>query len=177
VTAPGPFAALGLPATPMLTDEDVRAAWRAIAAATHPDREDGGHPEAYRQASAAYAILRSPWGRTEAYADLPPAARQPPAPVPVPAGPAAAPPPVPVTVPAPGTARPRGPLPGVRSLPGRVRYGRPARLAARVAAAAAVAAAAWWSGAGMPAVAGVLAAIVTWLVLTARGDLAPPPGR
>ena len=37
-----PFTALGLPADPHLTDEQVRAAWRAIAAATHPDRPDGG---------------------------------------------------------------------------------------------------------------------------------------
>ena len=29
-----PFAALGLPERPDLTDEEVRAAWRAIAAAT-----------------------------------------------------------------------------------------------------------------------------------------------
>ena len=33
-----PFEALGLPARPDLPDEQVRAAWRAIAAATHPDR-------------------------------------------------------------------------------------------------------------------------------------------
>ena len=29
---------------PDLTDDDVRAAWRRIAAATHPDRDDGGDP-------------------------------------------------------------------------------------------------------------------------------------
>ena len=41
-----PFTVLGLPTDPDLTDEQVRAAWRAIAAATHPDRPDGGnvHP-------------------------------------------------------------------------------------------------------------------------------------
>ena len=39
-----PFAALGLPARPDLTDEQVRAAWRAIAAATHPDRRTAGTP-------------------------------------------------------------------------------------------------------------------------------------
>src|ERR1700751_1056185 len=65
-----PFEALGLPARPDLTDEQVRAAWRAIAAATHPDRPDGGDLARYTQASAAYAELRSPWGRSEAYADL-----------------------------------------------------------------------------------------------------------
>ncbi len=65
-----PFAALGLPERPDLDDETVRAAWRAIAAATHPDRADGGDLARYTQASAAYAELRTPWGRGEAYADL-----------------------------------------------------------------------------------------------------------
>ena len=67
---PDPFEALGLPARPDLTDEQVRAAWRAIAAATHPDRADGGDLARYTAASAAYAELRTPWGRSEAYADL-----------------------------------------------------------------------------------------------------------
>ncbi len=67
---PGPFEALGLPARPDLPDEQVRAAWRAIAAATHPDRPDGGDLARYTAASAAYAELRTPWGRSEAYADL-----------------------------------------------------------------------------------------------------------
>ena len=65
-----PFEALGLPARPDLTDEQVRAAWRAIAAATHPDRADGGDLAGYTAASAAYAELRTPWARSEAYADL-----------------------------------------------------------------------------------------------------------
>src|SRR5215468_2905792 len=65
-----PFTALGLPADPGLTDEQVRAAWRAIATATHPDRSDGGDPARYAAASAAYAVLRTAWGRSEAYADL-----------------------------------------------------------------------------------------------------------
>src|SRR5438445_8037616 len=65
-----PFEALGLPERPDLTDEDVRAAWRRIAAATHPDRADGGDLAAYTAASAAYAELRTPWARSEAYADL-----------------------------------------------------------------------------------------------------------
>ena len=38
-----PFTVLGLPTDPDLSDEQVRAAWRAIAAATHPDRPDGGN--------------------------------------------------------------------------------------------------------------------------------------
>ena len=50
----GPFTALGLPARPDLTDEQVRTAWRAIAAATHPDRPGGGNPARYAAASAAY---------------------------------------------------------------------------------------------------------------------------
>ena len=39
---PNPFDALGLPTGPHLTDEQVRDAWRKVAAATHPDRPDGG---------------------------------------------------------------------------------------------------------------------------------------
>ena len=70
MTVPDPFTALGLPARPDLTDEQVRAAWRTIAAATHPDRPGGGNPAAYAAASAAYAALRTPWGRSEAYADV-----------------------------------------------------------------------------------------------------------
>src|SRR5258708_31275439 len=70
MTGPDPFTALGLPARPDLTGEQVRAAWRALAAATHPDRADGGDPARYAAASAAYAVLRTAWGRSEAYADL-----------------------------------------------------------------------------------------------------------
>jgi hypothetical protein len=69
-TNPDPFAALRLPARPDLNDEQVRAAWRAIAPTTHPDLPGGGDPAAYAAASAAYAVLRTRWGRTEAYADL-----------------------------------------------------------------------------------------------------------
>jgi len=64
-----PFEVLGLPATE-LTDDEVRAAWRRIAAATHPDRDDGGDPAAFAAAAAAYALLRTPSGRGEALADL-----------------------------------------------------------------------------------------------------------
>ena len=67
---PDPFTALGLPADPNLTDKQVRAAWISIAAATHPDRPDGGNPARYAAASAAYGQLRTAWGRSEAYADL-----------------------------------------------------------------------------------------------------------
>jgi curved DNA-binding protein CbpA len=48
----------------------VRAAWRRIAAATHPDREDGGDPARFGAAAAAYVVLRTGFGRGEALADL-----------------------------------------------------------------------------------------------------------
>ena len=44
-----PFDLLGLPTDPALTDEQIRAAWRQIAAATHPDRPDGGDLARYTQ--------------------------------------------------------------------------------------------------------------------------------
>jgi curved DNA-binding protein CbpA len=72
-----PFAVLGLPARADLSDEDVRAAWRRIAAATHPDREDGGDPARFGAAAAAYAMLRTSFGRGEALADLAAGAYQP----------------------------------------------------------------------------------------------------
>jgi hypothetical protein len=65
-----PFDALGLPTDPDLTDDQIHAAWRDIAAATHPDRPDGGDLPRYTAASAAYTELSSHWGRTEAYADF-----------------------------------------------------------------------------------------------------------
>ena len=49
-----PFTVLGLAARPGLTDDEVRAAWRRIAAATHPDRADGG--DAARFAAAGPEI-------------------------------------------------------------------------------------------------------------------------
>lgn len=65
-----PFAVLGLPARRDLTDEDVRAAWRRIAAVTHPDLEDGGDPARFSAAAAAYDTLRTSFGRGESLADL-----------------------------------------------------------------------------------------------------------
>jgi hypothetical protein len=152
-----PFAALGLPARPDLTDEQVRAAWRAIAAATHPDRPGGGNPARYAAASAAYATLRTAWGRSEAYADL--TAQTPP--------------------PARALGRPPRwrPLRSVALLPARVRHGRPSRLLARVLVAVLLGVVAVHSGAGGPAEAGTVAGLALWLALTVRGDLAPPPGR
>jgi len=68
--ADDPFATLGLPARAGLPDEEVRAAWKRIAAATHPDREDGGDAARYAAAAAAYDTLRTSFGRGEALADL-----------------------------------------------------------------------------------------------------------
>lgn len=69
-TNPGPFAVLGLPARPDLTDDEVRAAWRRIAATAHPDRDDGGDPPLFAAAAAAYATLRTSYDRGEALADM-----------------------------------------------------------------------------------------------------------
>ena len=65
-----PFAVLGLATRAGLSDDDVHAAWRRIAAATHPDREDGGDPPRFGAAAAAYVMLRTSFGRGEALADL-----------------------------------------------------------------------------------------------------------
>lgn len=152
---PGPFAALGLPARPGITDDEVRAAWRRVAAATHPDRADGGDPARFAQAAAAYTLLRTPFGRNEALADL--AGPQPGA--------------------APGPHRPSG---GPRRhepalLLTRVRRGRPAVLALRLAIVAVVSAAAVASAGASPATPALITGALTWLLLTARHDLAPPP--
>jgi hypothetical protein len=163
MTSPAdPFAALGLPARPDLSDEQVRAAWRQVATATHPDRPDGGDPARYAAASAAYAMLRTPWGRSEAYADL-----------------AAAP----LTgriVPPAATPAPRRRLSwwrALRLIPARIWHGRPARLALRIVAAGVLAVVALHTGAGTPVIAGLVTGIGMWLALTVRADLAPPPGR
>jgi hypothetical protein len=160
-----PFTALGLPVSADLTDEQVRDAWRAIATTTHPDLPNGGDPGRYSAASAAYAALRTPWARSEAYADLmdaAPAGYWPHDPQPPP----------------PGTAGlPASPWRGVLLVPARIRHGRPLRLLLRTAAAAVLALIVLHTGAGTPAVAALITGIATWLVLTARGDLAPPPGR
>ncbi|HEV2371847.1 MAG TPA: hypothetical protein VGS19_06730 [Streptosporangiaceae bacterium] len=156
-----PFAVLGLPARPDLTDEQVHAAWYAVATATHPDRFDGGDRERYAAASAAFAALRSPWARSEAYADLVAAAP----PATAPAARAVSPP------------RVAGVLASARLLPARVRHGRPLRLAARVLAAAVAAAVTARAGVGGPVTAAVVTGLAVWLASTVRADLAPPPGR
>lgn len=155
-----PFDALGLPATAELADADVRAAWRDIATATHPDLDSGGDPAAYAAGAAAYEQLRTPWGRTEALADLADRA--------VPGAP-------------PETAvRPRLAAAAWRSavlLPARVRHGRPGRLAIRTLVAAAATALAATVTAGAPSAPATVVGCLLWWAVTARGDLAPPPGR
>jgi curved DNA-binding protein CbpA len=142
-----PFAVLGLPARPEVGDDEVRAAWRRIAAATHPDRADGGDPARFAAAAAAYTTLRTRSGRGEALADLA----------------------------HPGVPGRRRPLPGLARLPARVRHGRPARLALRLAVVAAAGVAAVAVVGWTPASAAVITGVLTWLLLTARHDLAPPP--
>jgi hypothetical protein len=206
-----PFAALGLPVRPDLTDDDVRAAWRRIAAATHPDRADGGDPGRYAVASAAYADLRTRDSRGEAYADLAAGnrwrwrrARRVPPPQSRAAragargrtapdtrsarGTRAAPEDVSArsTTPARDTPAPSTSEPGTRPGPGtrpvravarltaRIRRGRPALLAVRVAGAAGVCVAAFGIAGAEPAAAGLATGALTWLLLTARHDLRPP---
>lgn len=140
-----PFAVLGLPAAPGLTDDEVRSAWRRIATATHPDRADGGDPAAFAVAAAAYTTLRTHFGRAEALADL---AR---------------------------TGGRRGPGGAVTGRWwSRVRRGRPARLALRFAVAAAASLGCVLAAGARPATLALIAGALTWLVLTARHDLAPP---
>src|SRR5262245_13169699 len=152
------FGALGLAAAPALTDDEVRMAWRRGAAATHPDRADGGDPAAFAAAAAAYNLLRTRSGRGEVLAD---AAET--------AGPALP----------PGQAQR-----GVRwlaaqaaSLPGRISAGRPWRLTMRVGVAGALSAAALTVAGSAPAGPALVTGAVTWLVLTARRDLAPGPAQ
>ena len=174
--AVNPFDALGLPARPDLTDEQVRAAWRAIAAATHPDRPGGGDVARYTEATAAYAVLRTPWGRSEAFADL--------APYGLAVDDTAPLPPVGADGPAEGwparSARPSrsaGPgdlLAAVTMLPARVRHGRPLRLAIRALAAAVASLAVLALIPGQPAAPALVTGLITWFLLTGRSDLAPP---
>jgi hypothetical protein len=156
-----PFNALGLTPSDGLTDQQVRDAWRAVATATHPDRADGGDPERYARASAAYGELRTAWGRSEAVADMRETAP-------------------PGYGPAPekgetGTAELI--LNAVAVFPKRVRHGRPWHIAVRAAAAAAVAWAAVIFTAGTPSAPAVAFGCALWFLLTSRHDLAPPPGR
>ena len=166
-----PFALLGLPARPGLADDDVRAAWRRIAAATHPDREDGGDPARFGAAAAAYVLLRTGFGRGEALADLGLTA---------------------TADPGGRHAHRGGRPPGGSARGGRHRAGRattvdrrlrtpalrlprltwqnrrPGGLALRLAGAAAVGVVAVVMSGWSPGVVGVLAGVLTWLLATAR---------
>lgn len=158
-----PFAVLGVPPRADLSDDDVRAAWRRLAAATHPDRADGGEPARFAAAAAAYTVLRTRSGRGEALADLtastPPPRRTPPA----------------------GQAPPLAAAPGAATaaaaagpLTARIRHGRPIRLLLRVTIAALVSAGVVIVAGTQPATPALIVGIATWLVLTGRHDLAPP---
>lgn len=136
-----PFRALGLDAEPGLTDDDIRAAWHRVAAATHPDRADGGDPAAFRAAAAAYSELRTRYGRGEALADQ--------------AGGPAARPPDRVTATAGAWA-------------GRVRSGQPARLALLILAAGAVSLVAVLADGWQPASLALLVGAATWVLRGSR---------
>jgi curved DNA-binding protein CbpA len=178
---PNPFAVLGLPERRDLDDETVRAAWRAIAAATHPDRADGGDLARYTQASAAYAELRTPWSRSEAYADLVEQAWREgryddypdgadPGTEPLPA----------VSAATPLRLRPVSPLRLLLALawiPSRISRGRPLRLLVRAALAAGVSLGVLALIPGQPSGPADVAVLITWFLLTGRKDLAPPPER
>ncbi len=146
VGARDPFGVLGLEPRADLTDDEVHSAWRRIASATHPDREDGGDLPRFAEAAAAYTALRTRSGRGEALADL--------------------------------RATPPRAIPALPArLAGRIMRGRPVRLALRTLIAAAAGVGAVLAAGPHPAAPALLTGIVTWLVLTARHDLAPadPP--
>jgi hypothetical protein len=146
-----PFAVLGLAAHADVSDDEVRARWRRIAAATHPDRADGGDPERFAAAAAAYTELRTSFGRGEARAALGQAGTWPGA-VRMRRGGAAVPFAVPV------------PVPGWRT------GWRPGWLALRVIAAAMAAAIAIVVSGHGPAGPALATGAGTWLLLTARRD-------
>jgi curved DNA-binding protein CbpA len=148
-----PFVILGLAAGSDPTDDDVRSAWRRVAAATHPDRADGGDPVAFAAAAAAYTALRTAASRREVLADQRDAASG-----------RVASGPVPVRK-QPMVALAAGAI-------GRIGHGRPVRLAARLLTAAAAAALAVTVIGWQPASLAVSTGALTWLLLTGRHDLA-----
>ena len=148
-----PFEVLGLPASDDLTDDDIRSAWRRIAAATHPDRADGGDPAAFTAAAAAYTLLRTPAGRSEALAD----------------------------VSEPGGRTADGPVPrtiwlasAATTTAWRIRHGQLGRLAIRLVGAAAAGAVAVIAVGWQPASIAIITGALTWLLATSRSDLASP---
>lgn len=140
--APGdPFTVLGVDPAAELTDDDVRSAWRRIAAATHPDRADGGDPKRFAVAAAAYTSLRTRSSRGEARAALR----------------------------SDGTAS--AALPGSSGFVSRVRHGRPVRLALRVLGSVAAATVAILAAGPRPAAPALAVGALTWLLATVRHDL------
>jgi hypothetical protein len=162
MTRSDPFAVLGLPARPDLTNDQVQGAWRAIAAATHPDRPDGGDLARYTQASAAFAQLRTPWSRSEAYADLMHGQHDTTPLPPVPGADTGGP---------PLTYRP------LLLLPERIWHGHRLRLALRAIIAAALSMVVLALIPGTAAAPADVVGLGLWFALTARADLAPPPRR
>src|SRR6266702_101542 len=150
-----PFAVLGLDRDAELTDDDVRAAWRRIAAATHPDLADRGDPGAGpgQDSGPPAGKLRAHavrgWRNPVADADFGPSTL---------------------------LGRRIGRVRVRRVRIGRVRVGRvrPARLACRVVAAAGVSALAFLVAGRGPAGPALAVGAATWLVLTARRDLGRP---
>jgi len=153
-----PFEALGLDPDASLTDDDVRAAWRRIAEATHPDRADGGDLAVYVAAAAAYTELRTPAGRGDALAGLREGQLRGAAGGRVGSG----------LVSRLVIQRIRLPL----ALPRRVRDGRPLRLALRLLAVGSAGALVVEGTGWTPGSLAVLAGAATWAFLTGRGDLA-----
>jgi hypothetical protein len=145
-----PFRALGLEDDPALTDDDIQAAWHRTAAATHPDRADGGDPAAFSAAAAAYSDLRTAFGRGEARADLgrrSAAARR------------------------RGTAR----LTGGRLTVSRVTGGRPVRLAVLIAAGTGAGVLAVVIDGWQPASVALIVGAATWVLTGARRYLGGRP--
>jgi curved DNA-binding protein CbpA len=140
-----PFEALGLTARPDLTDDEVRAAWRRIAAVTHPDLPEGGDRERFARAAAGYAQLRTSYGRGEAYADLERAGS------------------------GPALGRPLGRPLGFAA---RVRAGRPAVLALRALIVVAVSAGSVAVAGIAPASLAIMTGALTWFIRTSRFDIA-----
>jgi hypothetical protein len=177
-----PFRALGLDAEPGLTDDDIRAAWHRVAAATHPDRADGGDPAAFSAAAAAYSDLRTPFGRGEARADLARRSassrrrgyrpgRRPPRPAPD----------GPINV--PWRWRPGWPAAGSAAMvsgvsgrwTARLRGGRPVRLAVLVAGGAGVSVLAVIIDGWQPASVALIVGAATWVLVSARRYLGAGP--
>jgi hypothetical protein len=187
---------LGLRADDDLSDDEVRAAWRRIAAATHPDRADGGEPERFARAASAYTDLRTTYLRNEARAARTEASQQrrvrhafgqrPPGTNPsrLPGRIDATPPDrtrsrllgrIDATPPDRTRSRPPGravtiPLGWAAA---RLGQGRPLRLVLKVLAAIAAGTVVVLVAGPGPAAPALIVGIATWLTLTARHDLGP----